>query len=393
MKRPYETQRMKNLLFVTAGRLLGSRVRFAGVSHYAAQRGWSVQVIEHARADTDFKAILSFWKPIGAILEYGEELPREAIASFKDIPTVCLDRNPTWGGICICQDSRMVGKMIAQELSAVGTFASFGYVGFSEEKFWDDERRQGFLDALACVGRSCNVFDARKENGQSLERNLDKWLATLPRPCGIMASNDNMAAKVLGVCAQADISVPDEVAVIGVDNAAHVCESTTPTLSSVEPDFEGSGYLAAQTVARLYVGEPPANRVLRFGPIQLVRRASSAILRRHDPTVARALEFIRTNAASGLRVGDVLAIFGCSRRSAEMRFLKSSGVSIFTAINNARIEKAMMLLRDKRQAIEPIASLCGFGTEANFHRAFLQATDLTPGQWRRQMPSVTASWS
>jgi len=386
MMNPHESRNPQNLLFVTAGRLLGSHVRFAGISRHATQRGWSVQVVEHANADTNFDDLLSFWKPLGVILEYGEDLPRDIPKQFTGIPTVCLDRNPDWGGLCICQDSRLAGETIARELSAIGTFSCFGYVGFPEEKYWDDERREGFRETLAHIGRSCEVFDARRKDDRTLERELDRWLAALPRPCGLMASNDNIAARVLGVCARGGISVPNEIAVVGVDNVIHVCETTTPTLSSVEPDFEGSGYLAAQTIDGIRNGRlSEGDFVLRFKPVRLVRRASSAVLRRHDPAVARALEHIRTNAASGLRVSDVLGIFGCSRRSAEMRFRRSTGIGIFEAISEARLELAKTLLSNRQQAVGPIAAIAGFGTEVNFHRAFLRATGQTPGQWRRNL--------
>ena len=370
------------LLFFTAGSLSSAQLRFAGVSRFAAANGWMVQAVEGVGRQTPFEEIVRFWKPVGVILEYGEDLPRDAIRRFRRIPVVCLDRDPTWGGVCVCQDSFEAGAMVARELLRGGDRRSFGYVGFDPPKRWDEERRDGFVETLATNGRHASVFAASSGRaGESLRR-VGAWLAKLPRPCAVMAATDGLAAKLLGVCAQLGLSVPDDVSLAGVDNALHICERSPVTLTSVEPDFEGSGFIAAELVARLAQGDRGGDRIVRFPERRLVRRASTTVLRRSDVAVRRTVEFIRTQASAGLRVADVVAVLGCSRRSAEMRFRAATGSGIFEAIDAQRIDCAKELLRRAGQAVGPIASLCGFGTEANFRRAFVQATGLSPRAWR-----------
>lgn len=370
------------LLFFTAGALTSSQIRFSGVSRFAASRSWSVQAVEYAGPGTPFEDLVRFWKPVGVILEYGEDLPRTAIRRFGRTPVVCLDRDPDWGGVCVCQDSFAAGEMIAHELLRSGDRQSFGYFGFQPPKRWDVERRRGFVETLAKYAKTCSVFDAAAPGSDGLLSSAGDWLRELPRPCAVMAATDGLAAKVLGVCTRLGLSVPDDVTLAGVDNALHVCENAPVTLTSVEPDFEGSGFIAAELVDRLAQGEPGGDRVVRFPERRLVRRASTTVLRRSDAAIRKAVEFIRKNAAGGIRVADVVAVIGCSRRSAEVRFRAATGGGIFEAIDAVRIERAKELLRRPGQAIGPIAGLCGFGTEANLRRAFVQATGQSPRVWR-----------
>lgn len=370
------------LLFITAGSLTSSQVRFSGVSRYAAKKGWTVQAVEHANAKTPFEELHHYWAPVGVVLEYGEDLPRDANRRFRRLPVACLDRDPGWGGICVCQDSHEAGVMIAQELLRSGDRVAFGYVSFTSPKRWDRERQTGFVEMLSKHGRTCSAFNACKCRERDLLNRIGEWLETLPHPCGIMASTDVMAAKVLGVCAQLGLSVPDDVSIAGVDNAVHICENAPVTLTSVEPDFEGSGFVAAELIDRISSGEKGGNRVVRFPERRLVRRASTTVLKRSDAAVQRAIDFIRTQAVSGIRVEDVVSVVGCSRRSAEMRFRAAVGSGIFEAIDEIRVERAKELLANPRQVIGSIADLCGFGTEANFRRAFRGATGKSPREWR-----------
>lgn len=372
------------ILFFTAGTLSASQVRYSGVRRFAREHGLSVQSVECVGPDTPVDEVIRFWRPQGVILEYGENLPRDMVKRFKALPVVCLDRDPAWGGVCVCQDSYEAGRLIAHELLRSGGRQSFGYVGFTERKRWDEERRQGFVETLASYGMPCSVFKTSNGQRRTLFRRLGAWLSDLPHPCGIMASTDGIAEKVVGVCSQLGLTVPQDVSIAGVDNALHICESTVPTLTSVAPDFEGSGYIAAELLLRLSEGHPAGDQVVRFPQLGLVRRASTAAFREYDHAVAVAREYIRTHISNGLRVTDVLSVFPCSRRSAELRFRKSVGHGIFEEIDRVRIECAKTLLMKHGQAIAPIASLCGFGTEANLRRAFHRAEGMSLRMWRKR---------
>ena len=214
---------MRTLLFLTAGALSSSQVRFSGVSRYAAERGWMLQAFEHVGQDTPIEDLVKFWQPVGAVLEYGENLPRNAVERFGSVPVVSLDRDPDWGGICLCQDSYEAGRMIARELLSTGSRAAFGYVGFTERKHWDVERRQGFVDTLEMHGRTCSLFDSAACPRKERLSRLGDWLAALPRPCAVMAATDTMSAIVVGVAAQRGLAIPDDLSLAGVDNALHIC--------------------------------------------------------------------------------------------------------------------------------------------------------------------------
>lgn len=182
----------------------------------------------------------------------------------------------------------------------------------------------------------------------------------------------------------AGIRIPEDLAVIGVDNDLDVCEYARPTLSSVAPDWFGAGRLTAEALDRL-MKDPKSGPIrLTYPPVNIIRRQSTQRLKRPDPEVSAALERIRREACGGLTAGAVVRMFTCSRRMAEIRFRQLTDHSILDAIRSIRLERAKELLAENDRDIGAIANFCGYGSMASFSNFFKSMTGVSPNHWRRK---------
>ena len=313
---------------------------------------------------------------------------------FAGLPTVYLDRNPRTmpaDTSCVSHDSVATGQLAAKELLVAG-HPNFAFVPYPQPRFWSDDRERGFRDALALNGLTCETFDGGGRGTlQSVawQKSLRRWIEQLPKPCGIFAANDAVAAEVLIAAAQTGFDVPREIAVCGVDNFAPICEHTLPPLTSIQPDFMLAGELAARTLGKI-VRDKNRQRTVRltFGPAGIVRRASTRTASRYDPQVTAALELIRQRACDGISSADVVVLFKCSRRMAEIRFHKIVGHSILDEIQSVRLEKAKEMLSHSTHTISAIANFCGFNAANALWKFFRQETGLSPSEWRRSALST-----
>ena len=213
---------------------------------------------------------------------------------------------------------------------------------------------------------------------------LKPWLLKLPKPCGLFAANDDIAAVVLDACRAGGLSVPDDIAVIGVDDEPSVCETTKPSLSSVRPDFERAGRLAVDLLVRRLAQPGLAEEHLLFPVAGVTLRQSTRRLAQPNAKILAALEFIRREATHGIKAADVVAFLGLSERLAETRFKAATGHRITEEITEVRLAHALERLRDPQQALGPIANLCGWDSDIYLKRLFKARYGLTMSQWRKQ---------
>ena len=380
---------MDTILYFQSPSKTSAPDKIAGVRRHADVADWHVQVVDGAPSTKAFTRLVEFWHPIGIIFECGggyQEIPTDL---FTGLPTVYLDRNPRTlptDASCVSHDSVATGQLAAKELLVTG-HPHFAFVPYPQPRFWSDDRERGFRDALTLNGLACEIFDGIEHDTlQSVrwQKTLRRWIERLPKPCGIFAANDAVAAEVLIAAAQTGFDIPREIAVCGVDNFAPICEHTVPTLTSVQPNFLMAGELAARTLDEIVQGTRRQATRLTFGPASIVRRASTRICRRDDPEATAALELIRRRACEGLSSADVVATFKCSRRMAEIRFRQIAGRSILDEIQAVRLDKAKELLKDSSLDISAIANFCGFKASNALWKFFRQETKLSPTEWRKQ---------
>ena len=360
-----------------------------GVKDIAAKAGWHVQEVNVRPTHKNLEELRRFWNPVGAIVDAGAGVDGLSSDDLGSLPIVFIDHDPATlprNAFSVCHDSAATAMLAAKELLSTG-FSNFAYVPFPERRFWDDERETAFRKAVELNGKSCAVFHAGKvscADSVTYLRRLRDFISSLTRPCGVFAANDRTAENVLTVARMLDLSMPHDLSVIGVDNYANVCENTVPTLTSVEPDFHRAGASAAMLMMEIAQSKRrfPGERRRLYGPLRVVRRASTRILARNDAEVSAALELIEKKACTGLTAAEVVRQFPCSRVYAEMRFRRATGQSILEAIHAVRLERAKELLRNPGRQLKSIADFCGFKSQNALCKFFLKKTGMTMSGWR-----------
>ena len=379
---------MDTILYFQSQSKTNSAEKLGGVQDVAAKYGWLVQTVPGLPSPKRLRALENFWRPVGAIVECGGTAVTVSPVMFGDLPIVFFDHDPSClpkNAFCVTHDSAATAQMAARELMRSGATA-FAYVPYPERRFWSEERERGFVSALSLNGRACRVFSGRvsASDPTRYQRGLRAFVSELPKPCAIFAANDAVASEVLSAALFAGVKVPDDLAVVGVDDAHDICEHTTPTLSSVKPDFRRGGELAALLLAARIRDRDRfrGSRRRTFGPLMVVPRASTRRLAAHDPAVSEAIDLIRREACSGLTAARVLGRFPCSRRQAEMRFRKATGHSVLDEIHDVQLARAKDLLREGTMPLKAISDFCGFENPNSLRKFFKSRTGKTMSEWR-----------
>jgi LacI family transcriptional regulator len=285
----------------------------------------------------------------------------------------------------VLPDDVAIGRMSAQHFIDRG-YRNFGFVGMGAYAF-SNRRGDAFVSAvrqaegLSHVGR----HDIHYGPGWTLESQqtqLAAWVAALPRPVAIFACNDFQATNILDACRRCDAQVPEDVAVLGVDNDVVMCEFNDPAISSIDPNIQQIGYQAAAMLDALMQGRPIENRLRLVPPRGIVTRHSTDAMALDDKDVAVALRYIRENAQEDIGVEDVLAQVPMNRRMLERRFRRAIGRTPAAEIRRCRIDLAKQLLTDTDKSMSEIAQACGFLYSQHLASAFHQLTGMTPSEYR-----------
>ncbi|MBR4617487.1 MAG: substrate-binding domain-containing protein [Kiritimatiellae bacterium] len=368
---------MNVVLFFQSTSRKSWRDKLAGAFRFAQERNWLLQVVEHDSSPREIRRALQTWCPIGCLVDRAMSVGRAPDKVFGNIPVVYLDQNPALPSRkypCILHDSAATARLGAHELLGMG-YKSYGFAGQPHSHFWIHERAKALREAVQEVG---GLFSEYKEG------DLRKWLDALPKPCGILAANDQTALLVHHAAQTLGLGIPDDVALVGIDNDELYCETMRPGITSVQPDFEEAGYRLAAMLAQ-EIANPDVGPVTEmYGPKRIVRRGSTRLITGKDARVRRALEFIRQNACvQSLGINDVLKAMNCSRRLATLLFRKTVGHSILDEIHEVRFEKACDMLKNTDKPISVIIASCGYASESFFKKRFLQRTGMTMRAWRK----------
>jgi LacI family transcriptional regulator len=264
----------------------------------------------------------------------------------------------------------------------------FGYFAFSMPT-WIATHREAYIKMLAERGFACRVFKSSPcRRSIPVWRDaqrpaLLRWIRALPRPIGIYTPGDLHAVRLLDICHEAKIVVPDEIAILGRGNDPVICETVHPTLSSVDIDSRRIGYEAAKMLARKMANKPVVEPLL-FPPRQVVVRQSTDFAHVDDPDVAQAVLFIRQYACDAIDVPRVAKEVGISRRSLEIKFRQHLERTPKEEILRMKLERAKPLLERSEKTLETIAHQSGFPSAKYFSAAFLRELGETPAAYRKK---------
>ncbi|WP_266365821.1 DNA-binding transcriptional regulator [Tellurirhabdus rosea] len=278
------------------------------------------------------------------------------------------------------------GEMAAEYFLKKG-FKHFAFYGF-RNIVWSRERGEGFERRIQQAGYPVHTFEQHSNKDGDLwfymPSSLSEWLTSLPKPIAIMACDDRLGQHITEACRNSGIRIPEDVAVLGVDNDEMVCTISDPPLSSIALDAEKGGYDSARLLDKL-IRNGMANRYdVVVKPMQIVTRQSTDIYATHDQYIASSLKFIHQNIDKNLQVEDVVQQVPLSRRALEKRFLDITGYPIYKYIANLRIEKFSQKLLETDLAVYEIALDMGFTDPKNIARQFRQVKGYTPQEFRKQ---------
>jgi LacI family transcriptional regulator len=359
-----------------------------GVARYEHENArWAVYFEPHS-ADQPAPRWLRNWRGDGILARItGRRMATAVLA--QGIPVIDLRRVLMIDGIpSIGPDNEWVTRLAVEHLRERG-FRRFGFCGLARGLDPPmDHRAEAFVRQLEAAQLPFHIFPAeRATTWEREERRLAHWVRALSKPVGVVACHDTRGLQLLRTCAKVGVSVPDELAVIGIGNDDCLCRLSDPPLSSIDLGPETIGYQAAALLDRMMSGRGSHNRHIHVPPRSIVTRLSTDVLATQDTAAAGALSFIRGHACENLLVRDVLKHVRLSRSALEPRLKQVTGRTIHQEIRRVRIERARQLLSTTDLPIKQIVSQTGFHSVQYLTRAFRSASGMTPAGYRKQARS------
>jgi LacI family transcriptional regulator len=287
----------------------------------------------------------------------------------------------------IITDAETIGLYAAEHFLKRG-FKYFAFCGFSDMP-WSVNRNAGYTRFLQKSGFYVDTFNCTVSDISTLSlktRNrLIVWLNSLTKPVGIMTCNDDMGRVVLETCKIGALSVPRQIAVVGVDNDDLVCDFTDPPLSSVALNSQKAGYDAARLLDKLMQGEKMNGQIIWHLPSNIVTRQSSDILAIDDMDVSEAICFIRQHYKKPITETEVAQAVALSRRHLYKKFMETLGHSVHKEIKNVRIEHICKLLVETDLSISQITQSMEFASMEHFSRYFYKEKGMSPQEFRKRV--------
>jgi LacI family transcriptional regulator len=347
--------------------------------------GWSTYFHPHGLGDPP-PAWLNGWKGDGILARVETRQIADAL-SRTGVPVVNLRGTvPDLGFPYVGPDHALIARLAAEHLLERG-LKNFAFCGRSPGIHPGlDERGANFRRTIEDAGFVCEMYTAwGREGGETWEREqerLAKWIKALPRPVGVMAANDERGLQVLDACRRCGASVPDAVAVIGVDNDEHICELSIPPLTSVDVNAEEIGHHAAALLDQMMRGRKSVPKSQQLAPRGVVTRLSTDVIASSDGDVNRAIRFIHERGGRGMRVADVLGFMGMSHATLQQRMKRAVGRTIHEEIERTRLHRVKELLLSPEKTIKQVAHETGFSSVQYMTRVFRANVGETPARYR-----------
>ena len=345
---------------------------------------WSIRLVTEPRTFTADVIQKAERNGIDGFIVHAGPEAAEAL-SRSSVPTVLIDFPPPslitrQEKIAILLDSdEAIGKVGVDYFLKLGNFASYGFIPDAENRGWSRLRERGFKNALLAARKECLVLNERTST-------LQDWLMALPKPAAVMVAYDFKAKEALDVCGQLKLRVPEQVAILGVDNDEIICEYSTPSLSSVKIDHEAFGYESAKTLSAMMSSRRSSMPKRLFMPVgSVVERESTAPTAPATRLVQLVQEYIRAHLADDITVEHVVRhLGGVSRRLVDRRFHEATGSSIRRTIEDLRLESVKKRLQTSDLSIDKISHLCGYANAQRLKYVFKSRFGQTMSDWRKE---------
>lgn len=383
---------MKRVLVALRLQGIAGQEKLSGIFRYLGDTPeWDVRFIRSAQEFTAARVKTAIADGYDGFIVSVPDAERAAEPlADTDIPTIVMDiHSPALSArreniVFIRNSPEEIGRSAANHLLSIGRCKSYAFVHHQSVMQWSVDRFKSYRDTLRENGFECHEL----KSPEGIEK--------LERPVGVFAANDDRGYDVIEFCRANHLRVPEDIAVIGINNDTLVCENCHPRLSSIEPDFEQEGYLAAETLARMMSARssatsttlqpcnPATSATLFVGVKQVVRRESTAELSASGKLVQRALVYIRRNALKGISVTDVATHLHVSRRLADLRFRELQGTTIGETIITERLTEVKRLLRETKDPIDAIAIRCGYENPNYLKNLFKRRFAMTMREFRNR---------
>lgn len=354
------------------------RERLHGVYQLAVARGWNLLLV---RSD-DMNGVrqLEQMRVEGAILFnrlkfFHQQLRRRGI--------ICVEagaRNLAFDDAAVYVDDDAVGQEAFSHLAAAG-FVHLAYCGPPKSNVSSARRAASFLASTKERGLVGHEFAGKWVAADPLFESLTRWLAGLPKPCGVLAFDDKIAERVVAACRCAEIQIPDQVGVLGVGDDELICELLEPHLSSIRIPLRQVGYRAAELLEAIAQRRKVTRRqVVR--PLDVAVRASTDYLAECAPTVRTAVTLLRTHAHEPIGTEQIARLVKVPRRTLERHFVEQLGKTVHDVLVEHRLRLAKNLLSRTRESVSEVARRCGYSAQTAFIRMFENEVGQRPEAYR-----------
>jgi LacI family transcriptional regulator len=379
-------------LLIESSRNYGRNL-LAGIAAYARAFGPWIFYHEERNLRDGMPSALKDWHPDGIIVRMESDALTRRVARSR-LPTVDVLHEEGVPGIPVVIPNQEAIARLSADHFLRRRLEHFAYCGLPGVVF-SEQRCRHFVQCLAAYGHHVHVFAHRRPRRAKGLAEIEKeamghteplaaWLRNLPKPVGLMACNDMRAYHVLNICREQGILVPDEVAVIGVDNDVVQCELCDPPLSSVDNNAERAGYEAAALLHRMIQRRGPIPPLLFVDPIGVVTRRSTGTLAIADREVAEIARYVWDHACEGLSVARLAKRTAVSRSTLERWFADSLGRSVSNEICRVKLDRVKELLATSNLPLSEIARRSGFAHVETMQRVFKKVVGQTPGLYRKR---------
>ncbi len=334
-------------------------------------------------------SIIRAVKPDGCILEFGDNIPelRElgipiiqvtSVNHFEDIPYVKGNYDTD-------------GALAASYFSNKG-FKNLAFFGI-EKLEWSVARLKSFQKLAQQAGAQFYSYLLKGNESDILTHNfgeLIQWLQSLPRPTGVLCCNDDFGQILINACSMAEIKVPYEIAVLGIDNDELICNITYPNLSSISRNHHQTAAIICSTLGDMMNGAEPREKVILTEAAEVAERSSTDTIAAADEEVARAISFISRNTDRPINPADVIAETSLSAKTLNNRFRTVTGHSIHDEIQHRKLIRFKQLLRNN-MSIKEIAFALGFPDHSHVSRWFSNLEGISPVEWKKKFSPAFSS--